>query len=554
MAKTHWKIRPVDSASAKRLEYGLGISNITAKVLVARGISSETDARKFLNPSMSDLQDPMLLPDIEPALERLTAAVSNDEAIMVLGHDDVDGITATTIIFGPLKEMGADVSYYIPDSPTEGIGLSNEIVDRFKKSGVSLIVTVDCCVSCKNEIAYAKSLGIDTIVTDHHEPPDELPPAVAVVNAKRHDTAYTFRELAGCGVAYRFMEAFAQHYRKIGNPPSLEGLLGMAALGSFADRVPLLGENRILVHNGTKEIMTRRLVPFVTLRSHIWLDDHPTMTEVLGKMVPIVGGSRSHEGGNLGCELLLSGEGDDAEDILTSLVTECERKRERARRTLDKVVSHMSGMDVSSGKVIVLLEERLPSKAVGYCASRLTDNLHKPVVIISMRGDTGVGEARAPKGVDLVDALAANKQYFMGYGGHKQAAGFSIERSKVEAFRKSFIDYLEAKIDPSVIEREIVIDDRLKPDDVNMDNLKSLLCLEPFGQEHGRPIFLLESLHKSMLKTIDGTLKLGEVNLSGNDFASQVDWEAGEKLNLVVSFLGEGGVRVLEVMDWKKAK
>ena len=554
MAKTHWKVKFVDPSSAKRLEYGLGISYIAAKVLVARGISSEEDARKFLNPDMCDLQDPMMLPDVELALERLTEAVSNDEAIMVLGHDDVDGITATTIIFGSLKEIWADVSYYIPDSPTEGIGLSKMLVDRFKKSGVSLIVTVDCCVSCKDEIAYANSIGIDTIVTDHHEPPDELPPAVAVVNAKRHDTVYAFRELAGCGVAYRFMEAFAEHYRKIGNPPSLDGLLGMAALGSFADRVPLQGENRILVYNGTREIMGRRLTPFVTLRSHIWLDDHPTMTEVLGKMVPIVGGSRSHEGGNLGCELLLSGEGDDAEDIFSSLVTECEHKRERARRALDKVISHMSDTDFSSRKVILLVEERLPNKTVGYCAARLADNLHKPVLIISMRGDTGVGEARAPKGVDLVDALAANKEYFIGYGGHKQAAGFSIDRSKVEAFKESFLDYLEPKIDPAVIEREIIIDDRLRPGDVNVDNLKSLLCLEPFGQENGRPIFLLESVHRSMIKEVDGSLRLGEVTLAGDDFASQVDWEAGEKINLVVSLLGDGGVRVLDVMDWSKAK
>ena len=554
MAKSNWKIEAVDPSSAKRLEHQLGISNIAAKVLVARGLSSEADARKFLNPRMSDLADPMLLPDIGPAIERLTAAVSNDDPIMVLGHDDVDGITATTIIFGSLKEIGADVSYYIPDSPTEGIGLSKPLIDRFKKSGVSLIVTVDCGVSCKDEIAYAGSVGIDTVVTDHHEPPEELPAAIGVVDAKRHDSKYPFRDLAGCGVAYRFMEAFAQDYRRIGNPPSLDGLVGMAALGSFADRVPLLGENRVLVHHGVKDILSRRWVPFVTLRSHIWVDDQPTMTEVLGKMVPIVGGSRSHEGGNLGCELLLSSEDDDAEDILSSLVAECERKRERARRALDKVSQHISETDLDSPKVIVLVEERLPSKTVGYCAARLADSLHKPVVIISMKGDTGIGEARGPKGVDLVDALSKNKQFFLGYGGHKQAAGFSIERQKVEAFRESFINYLEAKIDPAVIQREIVIDDRLRPGDLTLDTMKSLLCLEPFGQENGRPIFLLESLHKSMLKKIDGTLRLGEVTLSGDDFAGHDDWETIDKLNLVVSLFGDGSVRVLEVMDWKKAK
>jgi single-stranded-DNA-specific exonuclease len=554
MAKVHWNINPVDTSSVRRLEYGLGISNLVAKVLVARGLGNEADAKKFLEPNLSDLQDPMLLPDIEPALERLADAVSNYEHIAVLGHDDVDGITATTIVFGSLKEIGADVSYYVPDSSTEGIGLSPKVIDRLKKSGVSLVITVDCGVSCKDEVAYATSLGIDTIVTDHHEPPAELPPAIAVINAKRHDSRYTFRSLAGCGVAYRFMEAFAQCYRKFGSPPSLDRMLGMAALGSYADRVPLLGENRVLVYHGIREILNRRWVPFATLRSHIWVDDESAMTEVLAKIVPIVGASRSHEGGNIGCELLLSTEEDDAEEILSNLIMESERKRARARKALDKVLSQASKTDVDSPKVIVMVVDHLPHKTVGFCTARLADRLHKPVVLISMRGDMGNGEARAPKGVDLVDALTATKEFFLGFGGHKQAAGFSIERSKVEDFRKSFIAYLESKIDPMVIRKEIVIDDKLDPEDFKIATIRSLLCLEPFGQENRRPIFLLESLHGSVLKEIDGTFRLNEVSLSGREFTSGTGWDSDDKMNLVVSPFADGSIRTVDVIDWKKAK
>jgi single-stranded-DNA-specific exonuclease len=554
MANIRWKINPIDASSARRLEYGLGISDLAAMVLVSRGLSGEADARRFLHPDLGDLGDAARLPDIEAALERLVDAVNNDDHIMVLGHDDVDGITATTIVFGSLKELGADVSYYIPDSPTEGIGLSRQLVDRFKKSGVSLIITVDCGISCKDEVAYAKSLGIDTIVTDHHEPPDELPPAVAVIDAKRHDSNYEFRELAGCGVAYRFMEAFAGRYRMIGSPPSLDGVLGMAALGSFADRVPLLEENRILVANGVKEIVGKKWVPFVTLRSHIWVDGESTMTEILAKIVPVLGASRSHEGGNLGCELLLSTEQDDAEEIMSTLIMECERKRERARRALDKVLAEASKIDVETPKVVVLVTDTLPHKTIGFCAARLADSLHKPVIIVSLKGDRGIGEARGPKGVDLVDALAANKQFFIGYGGHKQAAGFSIERSKVGDFQKSFTGYLEPRIDPSVLEKEILIDCRVKADALRIEALKSLLCLEPFGQENRRPIFLLESLHASMLKKIDGALRLNEVILSGEDFAAGPDRDFGNKMNLVVSPFGDGSMRVVEILDWSKAK
>jgi single-stranded-DNA-specific exonuclease len=553
MPKVHWKITAVDTASTRRLEYGLGISNLAAKVLVSRGISQEADARKFLNPDLTDLGDPTRLPDVDPALERLVDAVSNDDHIMVVGHDDVDGITATTIIFGSLKELGADVSYYIPDSPTEGIGLTEELVDRFKKSGVSLIITVDCGVSCKDGVAYAKSLGLDTIITDHHEPPEELPPAVAVIDAKRKDSDYAFRELAGCGVAYRFMEAFVDRYRRIGTPPTLDGMLGLVALGSFADRVPLLGENRVLVAQGVKEIVGKKWVPFITLRSHIWVDDESTMTEVLAKIVPILGASRSHEGGNLGCELLLSREEDDAEEIMSTLVMECERKRERARRALDKVLELVSGVDVETPKGIVLVTDHLPHKTVGFCAARLADSLHKPTVVISLKDDRGIGEARGPKGVDLVEALSAHKEFFIGYGGHKQAAGFSIEHSKIDDFKRSFKAYLEATVEESVIQKEIVIDGRAEAGDFQVKTLKSLLCLEPFGQENRRPIFLLESLHSSVLKKIGGGLKLNEVMLSSGGPGGAAELDLGDKVDLVVSPFGDGSMRVVEILDWNKA-
>jgi single-stranded-DNA-specific exonuclease len=554
MAKTRWDIAPVDKASVKRLEYGLDISGITAKVLVARGFSKESEARRFLEPRLDDLRDPMRLPDIEPALDRLAHAISHDDHIMVLGHDDVDGITATTIVFGALKEIGADVSYYIPDSPTEGIGLTRGVVDRFKKSGVSLVITVDCGISNKDGVAYASSLGIDTIITDHHEPPEELPDAIAVVDAKRQDSEYGFRNLAGCGVAHRFMEAFAESYRRIGSPPTLDGMLGMAALGSYADRVPLLDENRIIVSQGVREIVSGRHVPFSTVRSHIWIDEESIMTEVLSKIVPTLGASRSHEGGNLGCELLLSTEPDDAEEIFGSLVMESEQKRERARKALEKVMGHLSGKDFDSRRALVLLEGRLPDKTVGFCTARLAELHNKPVVIIAMRGEVGIGEARGPKGVNLVDALRAHKDFFIDFGGHKQAAGFSIERDKVDALMKSLADYLDENVSPDVIQRKIVIDDKLSPEELTTDSLKSLLRLEPFGQENRRPVFLLESLRAGVIKRIEGAWRIGDLMLAKGRYASEIDWDVSEKMNVVVSPFGDGSAKVVEVIDWKKAK
>ena len=554
MPKASWKVAAIDKSKAKRLEYGLGLSALVSRVLVSRGLHDEQAARCFLEPSLGDLHDVFLLPDIEPAVERLVHAVTNDDHIVVLGHDDVDGITATTIVFGSLREIGADTTYYIPDSPTEGLGLTNRLVDRFKKTGAKLIITVDCGISNKEAIAYAKSQGIDTIVTDHHEPPDQLPDAVGVVDAKRHDSTYGFRDLAGCGVAFRFMQGFAERYRQVAGPPSLDGMLGMAALGSYADRVPLVGENRVLVAHGVKDLLHRRLVPFSVLKSHIWVDEDSTMSEVLSKIMPILGSARSDEGGNLGCELLLSDHEEDAEEILSSLVMECERRKEKSRRTLERVREAVASAANDSHKLVVLVQEHLPSKTVGYCTSKIAEDLYKPVVIISMKADIGVGEARGPKGVDLVGALNANSSYLLGFGGHKAAAGFSIERSKVDAFKEALVAYFDEHLDPAVIRKEIAIDAKSDPSDLTVVNLKSLLCLEPFGEENRKPVFLLENLDAGMIKKIDGTLRLGEIGLSGDALASESAIDPHEKLSLVVSPFADGSLRFVDVIDWKKGK
>jgi single-stranded-DNA-specific exonuclease len=554
MPSIKWEVLPTNESTVRRLEYGLGVSRLTARVLAARGIVDEGAARRFLDPRIDQLGDPFTLPDAERAVERLVGAVTNDDHIMVLGHDDVDGITAATIVFGALREVGADVSYYIPDSPTEGIGVSRKLVDRFKKIGVSLIVTVDCGVSNVEGVAYAKSLGIDTVITDHHEPPAELPDAVGVVDAKRSDSVYPFRDLAGCGAAFRVMEAFCEGYRRIGGPPSMDGMLGMAALGSFADRVPLLGENRIIVSRGMKEVIAKRFLPFSTLRSHVWVDEASTGTELLAKMVPVIGASRSHEGGNLGCELLLSTEAEDADEIMGSLVMEAEHRREKARRALDRAMDQLAGIDMDKPKAVVAAVGHLPDKTVGFCASRLAERLGKPVILISEKGGVGNGEARAPKGVDLVDALRAHAAYFKDFGGHKQAAGFSMDASKISELIEHLAAYLEDHVDPAVIQKRIRIDGLVDKEDLTPDCLKSLLCLEPFGEENGKPVFLLESLPVGVLKEIDGTLKMGEIVLVGETLAAGEDLRSAETLSLVVSPFVDGSARSVEVIDWKPSR
>jgi single-stranded-DNA-specific exonuclease len=214
----------------------------------------------------------------------------------------------------------------------------------------------------------------------------------------------------------------------------------------------------------------------------------------------------------------------------------------------------VASAETDSHKLVVLVQEHLPSKTVGYCAAKISDDLYKPVVIISMKTDTGVGEARGPKGVDLVGALNANSSYLLGFGGHKAAAGFSIERGKVEAFKDALVAYVDEHLDPAVIHREIAIDAKSDPADLTVVNLKSLLCLEPFGEENRKPVFLLENIDAGVIKKIDGTLRLGEIGLSGDVLTSDSVIDPREKLSLVVSPFADGSLRFVEVIDWKKGK
>ncbi|MGQ9603597.1 MAG: single-stranded-DNA-specific exonuclease RecJ [bacterium] len=552
MKNADWKILDCDRSLAKRFEHRLGLSELASRIFVARGFRDEKSVQEFVSPTLENLAEPILLPDAEVGVSRLIDAVIKDEVIMVLGHDDVDGVTSTAIVFGALKEISADVYYYIPDSPSEGLGLSRRLIDSFKSSGISLVVTVDCGVSCLKEIEYAKSLGIETIVTDHHEPPEKLPDAVAVIDPKRGDSKYPFRDLAGCGVAYRFIQAFSEAFRRVGSPPSLDSAPGMAALGSFADRVPLIGENRSIVFNGTKEVLTRRLVPFLTLRSHILVDDDTTMTGVLSRMTPIIGSSRSHDGGNLGCELLLADQQEDADEIITKLIMESEQRRERAQRALEIVEKELARIDFASSKAVVIVVSKLPTKSIGFCAARLADRLHKPVVLISVENNRALGELRGPKGVDLVAALSENKEYFISYGGHKQAAGFSMESRKVEQLVRNLNDYFDSQIDPDVIKKQILVDAKIKSSELNLANMKSLLVLEPFGEDNPRPILLIESLNGGTIKKVDSGWQINDVYLSTDgvfdkDFGNDID-----DVCAIVSPFGDGDLRVVEVLDWRR--
>jgi single-stranded-DNA-specific exonuclease len=349
------------------------------------------------------------------------------------------------------------------------------------------------------------------------------------------------------------MQAWTERYRKYGSPPSMDGMLGVASLGPHSDRVPLVGENRIIASAGVREILAKRRVAFKVLRSHVWIEDESALTEVLARMVPMVGASRSSEGGNLGCELLLATEEDDAEEVLSDLIHDAERKRDQARRAMDRVPGGIREEDLG-GKAIVLVQERLPAKAVGFCTSRLAAEHHKPVVIITVRGDSGNGEARAPKGVDLVEALSAHRDFFLGYGGHKQAAGFTIDRDRIDDFVPRLKAYMEAHVDSEALKRQIVIDCPVGVEDLRLETIKDLLRLEPFGEENRRPVFILESLSPDVLKEIDGTYRIGEVLVSGEQFISGKAWENGNDLDLVISPFSEGSTRIVEVVDWRKAK
>lgn len=486
---------PHETLQSKELGEKLNINPILAQLLIRRGITTESAAKRFFRPQLADLINPFLMKDMDVAVDRLNDAMGRKERIMVYGDYDVDGCTAVALIYKFLQQFYSNIDYYIPNRYDEGYGVSRKGLEYAQETGVKLIIILDCGIKAIKEIAYAKSLGIDFIICDHHVPDEQMPPAVAILNPKRPDDTYPFKELCGCGVGFKFMQAFAKNN---GIPFSrLIPLLDFCAVSIAADIVPVVDENRILAFHGLKQLNQN---PSVGLKSIIDIcalsGRELTMSDIIFKIGPRINASGRMENGKESVDLLVE------KDFRVAL-ERAKRINEynEQRKDIDKQMTEEANQIVAKlekqkhPSSIVLYDENWKKGVIGIVASRLTEIYFRPTVVITRDGDLAAGSARSVMGFDVYSAIKSCRDMLLNFGGHTYAAGLTMRWADVPKFVSQFQHYVEEHIMPEQIEASLNIDAEIDFKDITKRLYNDLKRFSPFGPGNTKPLFCTKGVY-----------------------------------------------------------
>ena len=506
MTQAIWEIAPRNAAAEAHLTSELQISPVVAGVLVSRGITTPSEARSFLWPTLEDAHDPMLLPQMEEAVARLDRAVQAGETILVHGDYDVDGVTATALLRRTLERLGGDVDWYIPSRLHEEFGVSPQTVRKAVRAGVGLIVTVDCGSACHEAAEEASRLGIDLVVTDHHQIDGALPDCVAVVNPRRSDSAYPNKELSGVGVAFKLGAALVKR-RGLPLDSYRRGFLDLVSVGTIGDVCPLVGENRALVRLGLERLEVTRKPGLRALMQLCSIRGRPSAHAVAFRLGPRLNapGRISHAAEAL--ELLLLRDEASARRAAHRLdALNRERQREQDRVFADATMRVRQDCDLECERVIVLGSDKWHIGVVGPVASKLVELFNRPVVLLTVQHDIARGSARSIPGFDIAAALGQCRNEVMRAGGHSLAAGVSLSSDKIDALRARLNELAGESLTDGDLEARLHIDRAVTLDEVTMELAEELELLAPFGHDNPEPCLLAErlSLHDCRCVGSDG--------------------------------------------------
>ncbi|HJD91676.1 single-stranded-DNA-specific exonuclease RecJ [Bacteroides coprosuis] len=489
------------NSSTKQLEEShklakeLGINPILGKLLIQRGIHTPNDARTFFHPQLKDLHDPFLMKDMDIAVDRLNQAIGNKERILIYGDYDVDGTTSVSLVYRFLQEYYSNIDYYIPNRYNEGYGVSQQGIDFAKETGVSLIIVLDCGIKAVEEITYAKNKGIDFIICDHHVPDDVLPPAIAILNAKRLDNTYPYTDLSGCGVGFKFMQAFAQNNGIEFH--NLVPLLDLVAVSIASDIVPIMGENRILAYHGLKQLNNNPSIGLKSIIDVCSLEDREiTISDIVFKIGPRINASGRIENGKEAVDLLIERDYKKAIKIAKRI-----NEYNETRKDLDKnmteeanqIVENIS--DLSDLRSVVLYNEKWHQGVIGIVASRLTEVYYRPAVVLCKSGEFATGSARSVPGFDIYKAIEHCKDLLESFGGHTYAAGLSLKEENIKEFNRRFEAYVTEHILPEQTHPSINIDAELDFQEITRKFCKDLKKFNPYGPYNQKPIFCTHQVY-----------------------------------------------------------
>jgi len=535
-AERIWETIACDDAPAIALSRELGVSPVTARLLCIRGLGAPDDARRFLAPRIDDLHDPFRLAGMSIAVDRILGAIGSKDRIAIHGDYDVDGVTSTVILRRALELLGADVVHFIPERFRDGYGLQPATIDRLQQDGVRLIISVDCGIRAEEAATRARELGIDLIITDHHEPGAELPQAVAVINPKRHDCTYPDKNLAGVGVALKLVQALCTC---TGHANWLPAFVKVAAIGTLADVVPLTGENRIIaklglgmLSKGPHKVGLRALLDVCGLTGREIDSYH------IGFVVaPRVNAAGRMSTPDIAARLLLAADetmGEEARALAEQLDAEnLRRQQEEADIVAQARKIVETDLEVGSRTVIVVAGEGWHRGVIGIVASKLVDAFHRPAIVISTDGDLAHGSCRSIPSFNMLAALESCAELMSKFGGHKQAAGLTLETSRIRELRTRVNDFADACLAPDDLRPRLWIDGSLTFRSINEQVVSELSTLAPFGAGNPCPIF-----RTSRVEIVDGPRRLKDRHLKmafkqDGRILRGVAWRASERESFV---------------------
>jgi single-stranded-DNA-specific exonuclease len=526
-----WNTKPHDEAAASTLANALGVSPITARLLAIRGLVDPDQAARFLNPTLDQLYDPFRLAGLECATDRLTAAIANRERISIHGDYDVDGITSTVILRRALELLGGNVTHFIPERLTDGYGLQPATVTRLHGEGVQLIVSVDCGIRGADAARRARDLGVDLIITDHHEPDAELPDACAVVNPKRHDCNYPDKNLAGVGVALKLVQALCQ---RAGKTAWLPAFVKIASIGTLADVVPLVGENRIIAKLGL-QMLTKgpHKVGLRALLEAAGLNGKTIDSYHIGFMVaPRINAAGRMSTPDIATRLLLAADeamGEEAKALAEQLEAENTRRRQEDQDILAKAKKVVeTDPDVGALSVLVVAGEGWHRGVIGIVASKLVDAYYRPAIVLSVDGEITHGSCRSIAGFDMLACLESCAPLMKRFGGHKAAAGLQLDTSRIKEFRLAVNAHADTCLGPDDLRPRLWLDGPLAFHELNERVMSEFAALAPFGPGNPRPRF-----HTGPVAIVDGPRLLKERHLKmsvkqNGRVMRAIQWNAAE--------------------------
>jgi len=533
-----WIYSPLTS-DQKKIEEQLAVQfpdcPSIARLLVLRGIKSPEDVRDFFYPSLSQLPDPFLMRDMKKAVERLNQALGAKEKVMVYGDYDVDGTTAVALVYRYLRNFYSNVEYYIPTRDDEGYGISVQGIDYAESIGVKLIIVLDCGIKAVDEIAYAKSKGIDFIICDHHVPDDVLPDAAAILNPKLVDDKYPYKDLSGCGVGYKFMQGFAKS-NGIGDMYDLENSLDLLAVSIAADLVPLTGENRILAHYGIKRLNNN---PCIGLRSILRLcrlhKKEITISDIIFKIGPLINASGRMQSGQDSVALLVAKNTTAAYEITKKIDRYNQNRKELDRNITEEanaiIENHKEEM--GSKKPIVLYNKDWHKGIIGIVASRLSELYFRPSVVLTYSNDGfATGSSRSVRGFDIYSAIKSNRDLLENFGGHTNAVGLTLKVENIPEFKKRLEEYVESHIETEQVTPSIDVDCELSFDEINDSFMRYMKLFNPFGPENQKPVFITRNCHDAGTSKLVGK-KLEHIKLD------IVDSNSDKVMNGIAFGMGE---------------